>query len=131
MGLIFHKRVAMGDRSHWSLSFSGASFSHKRGWLTLNSRGRSSINLPGPLFTFRVGKTGTALWLIAFLLFDLAVLLVKLVFLPPALLIDGVHEVVTNDEKTASGVSLIIAGLALFALFYFAYAYFMGGWLPF
>lgn len=128
MTLILRKSGKVGDRTRWNLSFSGISLSHKRGWLTLNSRGRSVIDLPGPHFTFRVGPTGTVLWFIAFVLFDLAVLLLKLLVLPLVLAIDGTHELASKQPSTEGSTGLImLAGAVLLAgLYAWAYLYFFG-----
>lgn len=132
MTLILRKSGKVGDRTRWNLSFSGISLSHKRGWITLNSRKRSTIDLPGSLFHFRVGPTGTLLWLIAFLAFDLAVLLGKALALAPVLVIDGTHEILSSDEDTVSsrGVGYLIAGLALTTFYVWCYWSLFGWALP-
>jgi hypothetical protein len=55
MGLIFRKRVKVGRGSALNLSRRGASVSEKVGPLTLNSRGRASIQLgKGLSFRFKI-----------------------------------------------------------------------------
>jgi hypothetical protein len=57
MGLVFRKTKRLGRRSWLNLSRSGASVSHRRGPLTLNSRGRGSVRIaPGLSFRFKLFK---------------------------------------------------------------------------
>ena len=53
MGLIFRKRVKTSKNGSINLSKSGASYSHRIGPFTINSRGRISIRL-GNGFSWRI-----------------------------------------------------------------------------
>ena len=46
MSLVWRKTVKVGRRTRVNLSKTGASVSHRRGPVTLNSRGAVSIRLP-------------------------------------------------------------------------------------
>lgn len=52
MGLFFRKRVRLGRDTWLNMSRSGVSVSQRKGPVTVNSRGRVSIRLPGG-FTWR------------------------------------------------------------------------------
>jgi hypothetical protein len=55
MPLVWRRTLRAGRRSRLNLSRSGASLSHRRGPLTLNSRGRGSLRLPfGLSFRFKL-----------------------------------------------------------------------------
>jgi hypothetical protein len=45
MGLVFRRRVRAGKHSWLNLSRHGVSVSHRRGRVTVNSRGRVSVRL--------------------------------------------------------------------------------------
>lgn len=55
MGLFFRKRVRVGRGTWLNVSRSGVSVSERKGPVTVNSRGRVSIRLPGG-FTWRSGR---------------------------------------------------------------------------
>jgi hypothetical protein len=46
MSLVWRKGLRLGKKSRLNLSKSGASLSHRRGPVTINSRRRGSIRLP-------------------------------------------------------------------------------------
>lgn len=55
MGFVYRKRSRLGKKTHANISRSGVSLSHRRGPVTVNSRGRGSIRLlPGLSFRFRL-----------------------------------------------------------------------------
>ena len=55
MPLVWRRSVRLGRRSRLNLSRSGASVSHRRGPVTINSRGRGSLRLPfGLSFRFKI-----------------------------------------------------------------------------
>lgn len=90
MGLVFNKSGKVTERTRWNLSFSGLSLSHKRGRLTLNTRGRSNFRVAKGL-NFRV-HTGLAyfLWVLFFAIDGLLWLLGGTAFLFVALF-EGVY----------------------------------------
>lgn len=45
MGFSFHKRIKIGDDTFLNISKSGFSISQKVGKATINSRGRTTVNL--------------------------------------------------------------------------------------
>ncbi|MEZ2122908.1 MULTISPECIES: DUF4236 domain-containing protein [unclassified Corynebacterium] len=49
MGLNYRRRTSLGKKTWLNLSKSGASVSRRFGPLTVNSRGRISLRLPGGL----------------------------------------------------------------------------------
>lgn len=55
MPIVWRKALRLGKRSRLNLSKSGASLSHRRGPVTLNTRRRGSVRLPfGLSFRFRL-----------------------------------------------------------------------------
>ncbi len=51
---MYRKRARLGKKTHANISKSGMSVSHKRGPVTVNSRGRGSVRLlPGLSFRFK------------------------------------------------------------------------------
>lgn len=55
MPFVWRKTRRLGKRSRLNLSTAGASFSHRRGPLTMNSRQRGSLRLPfGLSFRFKL-----------------------------------------------------------------------------
>lgn len=55
MGFVFRKRKRLGRRTDAVISNSGLSVSHRRGPITISSRGRGSVRiLPGLSFRFKL-----------------------------------------------------------------------------
>lgn len=75
MGLIFNRSGHITERTRWNLSMSGVSLSHKRGRLTLNTRGRSNFRLANG-FNIRVHTVLAYVLWVLFFLWDFIVLLV-------------------------------------------------------
>lgn len=50
MGLKFKKQISLGKHLKANVSKSGVSFTFKAGPLSMNSKGRKSINLPGGFY---------------------------------------------------------------------------------
>ena len=56
MGIKFRKQISLGKHLKANVSKSGVSFSFKAGPLTINSKGRKSVNLPGGFYFTKTKK---------------------------------------------------------------------------
>lgn len=57
MGFVFRKRARVGRPTNVNMGKGGASVSHRRGRLTVSSRGRASVRIaPGLSFRFKLWK---------------------------------------------------------------------------